>query len=85
MLQRAPRRLRACAPDGRVRYKKVMAVPPANPIPKPRSFLRRQFLPTWEERKRMFAPQAWIVLGGSYLAVIFAYVLPEDFRNTAPA
>jgi endonuclease/exonuclease/phosphatase (EEP) superfamily protein YafD len=62
-----------------------MSVPTPNPAYMVRSFLRRQFLPTWEERKRMFAPQAWIIVVGSYLALLFACVLPQDFRNTAPA
>lgn len=31
----------------------------------------------------MFVPQAWIVVIGTYLALVFIYALPQDFRNLA--
>jgi endonuclease/exonuclease/phosphatase (EEP) superfamily protein YafD len=59
---------------------------PAARIPaKRRSTLRRLLLPTWEERKRMFAPQAWLVVVGSYAAIGFAFACPQDFRSTSAA
>jgi endonuclease/exonuclease/phosphatase (EEP) superfamily protein YafD len=54
----------------------------AGPVIRRRTFLRRMLLPTWAERKQMFALEAWIVVGTAYLAILFAYVLPQDFRAT---
>ena len=33
----------------------------------------------------MFAPQAWLVVVGSYAAIGFAFACPQDFRSTAAA
>ena len=33
----------------------------------------------------MFGGQAWFVVAASYLAIVFAYALPQDFRATGPA
>ncbi len=33
----------------------------------------------------MFAPQAWIIVVGTYVAILFAHVLPQDFHNNSPA
>lgn len=54
----------------------------AEPTTTRRTLLRRVLLPTWAERKQMFAAQAWIVVVAAYLAIIFAYALPQDFRDT---
>jgi endonuclease/exonuclease/phosphatase (EEP) superfamily protein YafD len=56
-----------------------------NPTWRQRSFLRRQFLPTWDERKRMLAPQAWITVVATYAAILFAHTVPQDFRDYRPA
>lgn len=48
----------------------------------PRSLLRRVLWPHWKERKRLLAPRAWFIVAASYLAIIFAYALPQDFRTT---
>ena len=33
----------------------------------------------------MFAPQAWFVVAASYVALLFAYGLPQDFQYAAPS
>ena len=50
------------------------------PVPHRRPLLKRLLLPTWPERRRMFVPQAWIVVVASYALIIFAHVFPQDFR-----
>jgi endonuclease/exonuclease/phosphatase (EEP) superfamily protein YafD len=47
------------------------------------SFFRRLVLPSWSHRKRMLHREAWILVIGSYVALAFAYLWPQDFRNTS--
>jgi endonuclease/exonuclease/phosphatase (EEP) superfamily protein YafD len=50
-----------------------------------RSLLRRWLWPTWDQRKRLFTLEAWLVVVAAYVAIIFAFVFPQDFRNSSPA
>ncbi|MBU0616769.1 MAG: endonuclease/exonuclease/phosphatase family protein [Planctomycetes bacterium] len=50
-----------------------------------RSRLRRWLLPPREQRKRLFALEAWLVVIASYVAIIFAVVFPQDFRTSLAA
>ena len=47
------------------------------------SLLRRFLLPSWQQRKRMLRREAWMLVIGSYIALAFAYLWPQDFRNTS--
>lgn len=48
-------------------------------------FLRRFFLPSWSDRKRMLRIEAWVFLAVCYGVVVFAILWPADFRNESPA
>jgi endonuclease/exonuclease/phosphatase (EEP) superfamily protein YafD len=50
-----------------------------------RSGWRRWLLPSRAWRKRVFALEAWIVVAASYVALLFAFLFPQDFRNSSPA
>ncbi len=47
------------------------------------SCLHRFLLPSWTHRKRMLRREAWVLVIGSYVALAFAYLWPQDFRNTS--
>jgi endonuclease/exonuclease/phosphatase (EEP) superfamily protein YafD len=38
---------------------------------------------SWEHRKRLLRIEAWVLVVGAYVLVIFAYAWPADFRNQA--
>ena len=56
-----------------------MPPPPPTPTPadQPPAQPRRK-------RGRALAIAAWLAIAASYLALVFAYALPQDFRNDAP-
>ncbi len=47
------------------------------------SFFRRFLLPSWQQRKRTLRREAWVLIVGSYVALAFAYLWPQDFRSTS--
>jgi endonuclease/exonuclease/phosphatase (EEP) superfamily protein YafD len=56
------------------------------PTPKrKRPRLRRLLLLTRQDRRRTYAVLAGGVVLASYLAVVFAFVWPQNFRNSSPA
>jgi endonuclease/exonuclease/phosphatase (EEP) superfamily protein YafD len=59
---------------------------PTRTAPKPKaSRLRRLLVPTSSRRARPFVIRAWLVVLVSYPAVLFAYMFPQDFRNSSSA
>ncbi len=55
--------------------------PVTAPAEAARSALRRFLLPDWQQRKRMFRQDAWLVVAGSYGLLLAAYLWPQDFRS----
>jgi endonuclease/exonuclease/phosphatase (EEP) superfamily protein YafD len=49
------------------------------------SLVRRFLLPSWSHRKHMLRREAGVLVIGSYAALAFAYLWPQDFRNTSQA
>ena len=45
------------------------------------SFFRRLLLPSWQHRKRMLRREAWTLVIGSYVALAFACLWPQDSRH----
>lgn len=54
------------------------SIPNAHPEDGKRSLL---WGPSWEKRKRMLRIEAWILVMSIYVAVVFAYTWPQDYRN----
>lgn len=40
---------------------------------------------SWAHRKRLLRIEAWVLVAGAYLLVVFAHAWPADFRNESPA
>ncbi len=49
------------------------------------SLVRRILFPSWRQRKRALRREAWLLVIGSYAAVVFAFLWPQDFRETSQA
>lgn len=52
------------------------------PIEQTESQRSHWWKPSWQKRKRMLHIEAWIFVSCAYTVVIFAYVWPQDYRNT---
>ncbi len=59
---------------------KPVLVPGAETKP---SLVRRFLLPSWQQRKRALRREAWVLAIASYVALVFAYLWPQDLRNTS--
>ena len=49
-----------------------------------RSWFTRFWRPTLAERKALLRCEAWVLVAASYAVILFAFLWPADFCNTAP-
>ena len=59
--------------------------PPAEPAPPHRSRLRRFLWPSWKQRKGLLRAEAWLFVLACYVLLSFAWLWPQDWRNTSVA
>src|SRR5215217_1271878 len=66
----------------------VQTPPPTDAAPTARaqpSRIRRFLWPSWQQRKGMLRAEAWLLVLACYALLTFAWVWPQDWRNTSTA